>query len=315
MVSGLVSVVIPIFNEEESISELLSRLDAVICSESEAVHLEVVFVNDGSTDGSLSLLDAACQRFSWARLVVLSRNFGHQSAILAGVSRARGDAVILMDGDLQDPPELIPSLVAKWRDGFDVVYAIRRSRLGDGWAKRTSANLFYRCINWLSEVEFPRNVGDYRLISRRVIRILEKMPEKSLYLRGMVTWIGFPQTSVHFDRDARFAGRPKYTGRKMIALANDAVISFSERPLSVVTQVGMFFTVAAFGTGLFITGSLFFDSAPRAPGWLSIMLVTLGLGGIQIVSLGVIGQYIARIYRETKARPLFIVDEDRSRLD
>ncbi len=308
----LVSIVVPIFNEEATIPELLNRLGFVVSNSMIDYEVEVVVVDDGSSDSSIHLLRTACTEMPWLRVVGLSRNFGHQSAILAGISLAAGDAVVTMDGDLQDPPELIPVLVREWQRGFDVVYGVRRTRRGETFFKRTSAKLFYRFVNWLSDSELPRNVGDFRLVSRKVVDVLTGMPEKSLYLRGMVTWVGFPQASVEFDRDERFAGDTKYTIRKMLNLATDAILSFSERPLRIVTQLGALFTAAAFALSLVFVGALLFEAGPRSPGWLSTILAVLGLGGLQLISLGVIGQYVSRIYRETKGRPLFIVDVDRS---
>jgi dolichol-phosphate mannosyltransferase len=217
-----------------------------------------------------------------------------------------------MDADLQDPPELIPTMIQEWKSGSEVVYAKRRERKGDSFFKRVSAKFFYLLIDWLSDTKLPRNVGDFRLMDRVIIDQVKNLPEKSLYLRGMVSWVGFKQTAVEFDRDARFAGSTKYTISKMINLAVDALLSFSERPLRLVTRLGLLMTLFSFSAVVYLLFSVLFKPSQGTSGWLSIIATVLLLGGVQLVCLGIVGEYVSRIYRETKGRPLFIIDEKRS---
>jgi dolichol-phosphate mannosyltransferase len=274
--------------------------------------VEIIFIDDGSSDNSAHFIREKCTTDNRYKLICLSRNFGHQAAILAGLNVSLGDAVIAMDADLQDPPELIPTMIREWMSGSEVVYAKRKERKGDSLFKRTSANFFYFLIDWLSDTKLPRNVGDFRLMDRIIVNQVKNLPEKSLYLRGMVSWIGFKQTAVEFDRDARFAGSTKYTISKMVNLAVDALLSFSERPLRVVTRLGLLMTLFSFSAIVFLLFSVLFESFHGTAGWLSIIATVLLLGGVQLVCLGIVGEYVSRIYRETKGRPLFIIDEKRS---
>lgn len=307
----LVSLVIPVFNEEAGLPELFRRIDGVTSRVSD-IDLEVVFVDDGSTDESRGILLAHAAVQSHVRVVVLARNFGHQSALLAGISTANGDAVITMDADLQDPPELVPALIDAWTNGADVVHARRSSRKGESWFKLATASLFYRMIDWLSDTHLPRNVGDFRLIDRRVRDVLLELGEKSLYLRGMVAWVGFEQVTIDYDRDERFTGETKYPLKKMVSLATDAVLSFSERPLRIVTRLGLVLTGIAFSVLIFFLVTIPFGHGRLVPGWLSVIVAVLILGGVQLVCLGIVGEYISRVYREAKGRPLFIIDKRRS---
>lgn len=310
----LVSLVIPVFNEQAGLSELFRRIDGVT-AQLPNIDLEVVFVDDGSTDESRSLLLAHAHDQPHVRVVVLARNFGHQSALLAGISTANGDAIITMDADLQDPPEIVPALIDAWVNGADVVHARRQSRRGESWFKLASASLFYKMIDWLSDTHLPRNVGDFRLIDRRVRDVLLELGEKSLYLRGMVAWVGFEQVTIGYDRDERFTGETKYPLKKMVSLATDAVLSFSERPLRIVTRLGLVLTGIAFSVLIFFLITIPFGHGRLVPGWLSVIVAVLILGGVQLVCLGIVGEYISRIYREAKGRPLFIIDKRRSSPD
>ena len=310
-----ISIVIPVYNEELTLAELHDRLTAVFTDQLSDLSAEFVFVNDGSSDRSLEMLKTFAKSDSRFKIVTFSRNFGHQPALFAGIRTASGDAVVVMDADLQDPPEVIVDLVAQWRLGSDVVYAQRKDRKGESFFKRASASLFYRLINWLSDTDLPRNVGDFRLMDRRVVDILSASEEKSLYLRGLGAWVGFQQTAVEFDRDARFAGETKYSLKKMIHLASDAVLSFSEKPLRIVTRLGLVITGFAFLILLVFFASLPFGSANRVPGWLSIVTVILVLGGAQLICVGIVGEYVSRIYREVKNRPLYIIDKRQSNLE
>lgn len=307
-----VSIVFPVYCEEESLPALFERLGALFPASRGDVRFEFVFVDDGSTDRSRQHLEAFAAGDPRARVVALSRNFGHQAALLAGLHEARGDAVVLMDADLQDPPELVDELIEQWNAGFDIVYAQRRERAGDRMLKRATASIFYRLMSWLSDTNIPRNVGDFRLMDRVVVDCLRDMGERSLYLRGMSAWVGFRQTAVQYDRDARHAGTTKYPLRRMIALATDAILSFSERPLRLVTRMGMLVTLASLVWGVYLLAATLLSDYSGLSGWPSLILTILFLGGVQLVCLGIVGEYISRIYREAKGRPLYIVDRRRS---
>ena len=304
------SVVAPVFNEGENLQEFFRRMTAVL-NEIE-YESEVIIVNDGSSDDSLVLCQKQCLIDNRFKVISFSRNFGHQSAILAGITHSQGAAVITMDSDLQDPPELSPELLAKWKLGVDVVHAQRLERKGESVFKKATAQLFYVFINWISETTLPKNVGDFRLIDRRVADVVTGLGEKSLYLRGMIAWVGFRQDFVSFNRDARFAGKTKYSFSKMMNLALDALLSFSDRPLRVLTKLGLLVTSLSFMLIVFFLGTLLLSSSSPERGWPSIVLISLFLGGIQLICLGVLGEYIGRIYREVKNRPLFIIDDKNS---
>jgi glycosyltransferase involved in cell wall biosynthesis len=308
-----ISVVAPVFNESENLHEFFRRLTVVL--DGIEYESEVIIVDDGSSDDSLQLSKEQSLVDRRFKTISLSRNFGHQSAILAGITHSKGAAVVIMDSDLQDPPELIPELLTKWELGVDVVHAQRVERKGESLFKKASAKVFYRLIDWLSDTSLPQNVGDFRLMDRRVVDVLLSLGEKSLYLRGMVAWVGFKQDFISFDRDARFAGETKYSFSKMSNLALDALLSFSDRPLRVLTQLGLLVTSLSFMLILFFLGSLILGSSTPERGWLSIVLISLFLGGVQLICFGVLGEYIGRIYREAKNRPLFIIDDRNSNHD
>lgn len=301
----LISVVVPVYNEVESIAELHRRLSAVMGG---LGHHELIFVDDGSSDGTWEAMVDLAHGDKRLRLIRLSRNFGHQLALSAGLEAALGDAVVSIDADLQDPPEVIPELVARWREGFDVVYAVREHREGESRFKLATATLFYKGINRLSSMEIPEQAGDFRLLSRKALTALLAMPERSRFLRGMSTWIGFRQVGVPYARDARFAGSTKYPVRKMARLATDAVTSFSTTPIRMVFTLGLVavgFCLAALAWTLYLR--LFTDETIQ--GWTSVLVVVLFLGGVQLISVGIIGQYVGRIFDEVKGRPLYLVVE------
>ncbi len=305
MPDQLLSVVVPVFNELETVPELHRRLSAAVAG---LGRHELVFVDDGSTDGSWEALRAVAAGDPHVRLVRLSRNFGHQIALSAGLEAARGAAVVSMDGDLQDPPELIPELVQRWHDGFDVVYAVRARRRGETRFKLATAALFYRMINRMSSIEIPEQAGDFRLMSRRALDALLAMPERARFLRGMTSWVGFRQVGVEYERDARYAGTTKYPLRRMLHFASDAMTSFSTAPIRTVVTLG-FVSVLVCLAALVWTLYLRFFTDATVQGWTSVIVVVLFLGGIQLISLGIIGQYVGRIFEEVKARPLYIVAE------
>ncbi|MDX6440563.1 MAG: polyisoprenyl-phosphate glycosyltransferase [Gaiellaceae bacterium] len=301
----MLSVVSPIFNERDSVEELCRRLTLALAPLGE---YEIVLVDDGSTDGSWELLRGIAAGDERVRLLKLSRNFGHQVALTAGLDAARGDAVVLIDADLQDPPELIPDLVARWQEGFDVVYAVRGRRDGESRVRLLAIAAFYRLFRRLAATDIPADTGDFRLLSRRAVDSLARMPERARYLRGMTSWIGFRQVGVTYRRDARFAGSSKYPLAKLLRLASDGIASFSVAPIRLLTRVGfvmIVFCAAVLGWTLYTR--FFTHSAPQ--GWTSVLGVVLLLGGIQLLGMGIVGQYIARIFEETKQRPLYLVEE------
>lgn len=301
-----ISIVLPVFNESQTLPALYARLAGVMRRLGESY--ELVFVNDGSRDGSLDVLKKLAAEDSKMRVVSLSRNFGHQMAITCGLDRARGAAVIVMDADLQDPPELIPTLIERWREGYDVVYAVREERQGESLFKRATAALFYRLIRRLSRVEIPADTGDFRLLSRRAVEGLRATTERNRFVRGLVGWIGYRQTGVRFVREERAAGETKYPFRKMLKFAIDGITSFSFVPLQMATYFGFLISGASF---LYIVYAVLQKLLTDRPvtGWTSLMVAMLFLGGVQLITLGIIGEYIGRIYEEVKQRPLYLVDE------
>jgi len=299
------SLVIPIYNEEAVLPVLLHRMDALLARLDGPA--EVIFVDDGSRDSGPIVLEAKARADERYRFIKLSRNFGHQIAITTGMDRAAGDAVIVMDADLQDPPEVVLEMAARWQEGFQVVYAERLSREGESRFKRLTADLFYRLIGKLSDVEIPRNVGDFRLVDRKVLDCFRAMPERDRFVRGMFAWLGFTQTTVRFHRPPRAAGETKYSLTKMIRLALNGVISFSDAPLRLALWVGMAVSVLAMAYGGWVL-ALWALHATLAPGWTSTIIVTAFLCGANMMMTGIMGLYVGRIYAEVKGRPLYIVD-------
>lgn len=299
------SVVIPIHDEQESLQELNRRLVDVFPLLDGDV--EVLFVDDGSTDLSYPIMLELHGRDSRFKVIHLTRNFGHQLAITAGIELARGDAIVVMDGDLQHPPELLPAFAERWRDGYDVVYGVMTER-PEGWLKRMSARVYYRVLRRLASIEIPAAAGDFRLADRRVVDAFRAMPERNRFVRGMFAWLGFRQIAVPYAAPERFAGDSKYTLRRMIRLATDGLVSFSTAPLRLALDLGFAVSGLAFlfGIATLITKLV---GAFLVPGWLTIVLVTSFLGGIQLIVIGVVGEYVGRIYDEVKARPLYLVRE------
>ena len=300
------SFVIPVYNERDVLPELARRLSTVLEALDGAG--EVVLVDDGSRDGSPELLRELNERDARFKVVRLSRNFGHQVAISAGLDHAEGDAVVIMDADLQDPPEVAIELARKWREGNDVVYAVRTDRAGESRAKLWTASWFYRLLNRMSEFEVPPNVGDFRLVDRRVLDVVGGMPEHRPFLRGMFAWVGFDQTGVTYERAARPAGKTKYSLPKMLTFALDGITSFSTAPLRLVLNAGFIFSALSFALGV-ATIVFKFAGVDVVPGWASILTVIAFLGGIQLIVLGMIGEYVGRIHDEVKRRPLYLVRE------
>lgn len=302
----LVSVVVPVFNEDATVREMHHRLASVFDTLPD-VDCELIFVDDGSRDRSLDLLLEIAADDERLQVIGLSRNFGHQAAITAGIDHASGDAVILIDGDLQDPPEVIPEMIDRWREGADVVYGARIARKGESAFKRGTAKAFYRAIGRLSDTPLPVDAGDFRLLDRAVADVLRDMREETRYLRGMVAWAGFRQEALPYERDERFAGATKYSLRKMIKLGLDGLASFSGRPLVIAAELGAIITVGAFIYLLWIVASRLADPHSVVAGWTSVLVAILFLGGVQLLSIGILGVYVGRVFGETKRRPLYVV--------
>jgi polyisoprenyl-phosphate glycosyltransferase len=304
------SVVVPVFNEAESLSELYRRLAGVMQSLGEP--WEIIFVNDGSTDETSDRLKEIKKKDGHIRVAEFVRNFGHQIAVTAGMDIAEGSAVIIIDADLQDPPEVIPDLIARWKQGYEVVYAIRSEREGETWLKEFTAKLFYRLIYRITDVKIPLDTGDFRLLDEKVVAVLRTMRERHRFLRGMAAWVGFRQIGVPYRRHARFAGKTKYPLGKMIRLALNAVTSFSYFPLQMATYLGFFCAgIAAIAIPIVVilrlTGSgAFFGQA-------TTLISVLFLGGVQLICVGILGEYIGRVYDEVKGRPLYIMREEENR--
>ena len=299
------SVVIPIYNEEANIGALYQRLGAVLAGMGQSC--ELIFVDDGSRDTSLARLQRlAAQDPGHVRYVALSRNFGHQVAVTAGLDRARGAAVVIIDADLQDPPELIPALYARLREGYEVVYARRRSRQGESAVKKLTARLFYRLLARLTPIPIPLDAGDFRIIGRPVLLALRQMPEQNKFLRGQIAWVGFRQTWVDYDRAGRAGGETGYTYARMLRLALDAITSFSDAPLKLATLLGFTVSGVAFLLMLYTLYSRLLRQ-DYEPGWASLMMSILFLGGVQLIAVGIIGEYLARLSANVRQRPLYIV--------
>jgi dolichol-phosphate mannosyltransferase len=305
---ALLSVVTPMHDEQDNARTLYERVAAAL----EGIDWELVIVNDGSRDGTAAVLAEIAAADERVKVISLSRNFGHQPALTAGLDHAAGDAVVMIDADLQDPPELIPALVERWRAGADVVYAVRESREGETRMKIWTAHVFYRLMARLAQIELPVDSGDFRLMDRRALDALLAMPERNRFLRGMTVWIGFTQTAVPYKRDPRFAGETKFTFRRMLRFAFDAISSFSYFPLQAATVLGFVISVLALlGIPVIVYARI---KGLFVPGISSTLVALLLLGGIQLITLGVIGEYVGRIYDEVKRRPLYVV-RDRVNMD
>jgi dolichol-phosphate mannosyltransferase len=303
----LLSVVIPIYSEEDTIEEFYTRMKSVLVKlEKEYCH-EIIFVNDGSTDRSLIILRELCQSDQTVRIINFSRNFGHQVAITAGIDHAVGDAVVVIDGDLQDPPELLADMVVKWQEGYKIVYGVRKVRKGESAFKLLTASLFYRILDKLSDVKLPLDAGDFRLLDRDVVEALGSIREENRYIRGLISWIGYPQYGLTYERDSRYAGETKFNLKKMLKFALDGITGFSDKPLRLSGKLGMLITFVAFLWMIWLIFCKITDPQSTTPGWTSLLVVVLFLGGVQLISIGVLGEYIGRIHRETKQRPLYIV--------
>jgi dolichol-phosphate mannosyltransferase len=301
-----ISIVVPVYNEEAGIQEFYKRIKKVT-QNLDCDSTEIIFIDDGSQDSSYRQLIELAQHDSTLKVIKFSRNFGHQIAISAGMENAKGDAVVIIDADLQDPPEVIHQFVAKWKEGFDVVFGVRLTREGESRLKLWTAAMFYRILRFIAQIDIPVDTGDFRLMSRRALKHVIALPERDRFVRGLVSWIGFKQCGVSYSREKRNAGETKYPYRKMLRFALDGITSFSNLPLKLASFLGYLTSLLAFlyACGVFIQKSLGYT----VQGWATIMIGLLFLGGVQLVCLGIIGEYIGRIFNETKNRPLYIIEE------
>ena len=302
-----ISVVVPMYCEEEVANESYNRLTKVLRS-IENYDYEIIFVDDGSNDNTLAILKTLVLEDKHAKIVVFSRNFGHQCAVSAGLKYVSGDIAVIIDADLQDPPEVIPDMLKKYEEGYEVIYAKRKKRNGESLFKLLTANIFYRFINLLSEVAIPKDTGDFRLVDKKVVDYINKLPEHNKFLRGLFSWVGFRQTAFEYERQSRFAGTTKYPLKKMIKFASDAIISFSSKPLKLAGQLGLITIFISFCLIIYSLIAYFYELS-ITPGWTSIMIAVTFFSGIQLISLWIMSEYIARIYDETKDRPSYIISE------
>jgi len=300
-----VAVVVPFLNEAENLPLLYERLSGVLAAEPEA--FDVLFVDDGSSDGSAAWVAGRAASDPHVKLLRLSRNFGHQLAITAGMDHADGDAVVIMDADLQDPPEVVPELLRRWREGHEIVYAVRTSRSGEPWLKLLLAATFYKAFRRMANVDVPLDAGDFRLVDRKVIDALKQVRELHRFVRGLTCWVGFSQTAVHYERAPRHAGTTKYPVWKSMRLAWDAITSFSSTPLRWMTFFGLVVSIAGLLQAVRVIVDRLLYPASMERGWASVVAIMLFLGGVQLISLGLIGQYVGRIFEESKKRPLYFV--------
>lgn len=301
----LLSVIVPLYNEEEIVAKTFSVLEQELAE----IDHELIFVNDGSTDRTREILESLLPQTPQNRLINFSRNFGHQAAFSAGLRHARGRAVVIIDGDLQDPPALIHDMLKKWEEGYQVVYAQRKKRKGETFFKKASAHAFYKILHALTSIDIPMDTGDFRLMDRVVVDQLNALPERNRFLRGLVCWVGFKRIGILYDRKERTAGKTKYPLRKMLRLAMDGITSFSTTPLKISFLTGMLATIVAFGLFVWSVLEKFLNPVTTVSGWASLMTAIVFFGGIQLMSIGILGEYIGRIYEEVKQRPLYIEDK------
>jgi len=301
-----ISVVIPVFNEENNIQELYLRLIKVLNSLSD--NYEIIFVDDGSIDNSFKIIKNLSLSDDKVKYIQLSRNFGHQIAVTAGLDNTSGDKVVIIDADLQDPPEVIIELYEKLLDDYDVVYAKRKERKGDSFFKKITAKIFYRILSKITSIDIPIDTGDFRIMNKKVVEVLKNMPEQNKFIRGQISWAGFRQTHINYVRVERFAGETGYNYSKMIRFAKDGITAFSDFPLKMVTLMGFLVAIIAFGVMIYALYSKYILGG-AVPGWASLMISMLFLGGVQLIGIGIIGEYIGRIASNVKNRPLYVVNQ------
>ena len=302
----LLTIIVPVYNEEEVLPEFHRRLAGVL--DGLAMKSEIIYVNDGSVDGSVNQMRKLKAEDGRVAMIDLSRNFGKEIAMTAGLDHSHGDAVVVIDADLQDPPELIPDMIEHWQSGYDVVYAQRTSRAGESAFKKTTAHVFYRVMQQLSRVSIPPDAGDFRLLSRRAVDALSGLREQHRFMKGLFAWIGYPQKAIPYERDARYDGKTKWSYVSLWNFAIEGITSFSTLPLKVATYLGVLTAFSAFIFGMFIVVKTIFFGNP-VPGYPSLLVVVLFLGGIQLMALGVIGEYLGRMFDETKGRPLYLIKD------
>ena len=301
-----ISVVIPIFNEEKNINPLLQRLIPIVNKS----RYEIIFVSDGSTDQSETIVKKAAEKNKNIKLVAFQRNFGHQMALTCGYQMAKGDVVVSIDADLQDPPEIIPKMINEWQRGAKIVYAQRKERQDEGWFKKISARIFYRLINFLSDVPIPNDVGDFRLLDRQVVNFINNLPERSRFLRGLVAWPGFSASYIYFKREKRHSGQTHYPLSKMVNFALEGIISFSVKPLRLASYLGFFTALFGFlGIIYALYRRLFLPHQYWVTGWTALFVAIIFLGGIQLITIGIIGEYIGKIYQQLQNRPFYLIKE------
>lgn len=303
-----ISVVIPMYYEEEVANECYNRVEKVLSSIPNYEY-EIIFVNDGSKDKTLSILEEIAKKNNNVKVISFSRNFGHQCAVTAGIKYVTGDAIVIIDADLQDPPELIPDMLKLWEQGYEVIYGKRKTRDGESKFKLLTAKMFYETLNALSDVEIPKDTGDFRLVDRKVVDIINSLPEHNKFLRGLFSWVGFKQTPFEYERKERFAGKTKYSLKKMLKLASDGIISFSTKPLKMVGGIGIISVIVSFLILIYSLLSYIFHWNQLTAGWTSLMVTITFLSGVILISLWMISEYIGRIYDEVKDRPQYIIDK------
>ncbi|MBR5254353.1 MAG: glycosyltransferase family 2 protein [Bacteroidales bacterium] len=302
-----ISAIVPSYNEEKNVPLIYKRLTDTLSKISDKY--EIIFVNDCSKDSTLSVIKQISEKDSHVKYISFSRNFGHQIAVSAGLDMCKGKAVVIIDGDLQDPPELILEMYKKYQEGYKVVYAKRKTREGETWFKKATAKLFYRFLAAMTSIEIPVDVGDFRLIDKVIVNHLRNMPEKSKYIRGQISWIGYKQTFVEYHRDARLYGKTNYPLKKMLRLAFDGITAFSDKPLKMASAIGIISAILSLLAIVYALISHFiFDSA--VSGWTSLIISVLFIGGVQLITIGIIGEYIARINNDVRNRPLYIIEEE-----
>lgn len=304
-----ISVVIPMYYEEEVVDICYKRVVNNLKKLSDKYNYEIIFINDGSKDSTLEILKKIASNDDNVKIISFSRNFGHQAAVTAGIRNVTGDAIIIMDADLQDPPELFEGMIEKWEEGYEVVYGKRKTREGESIFKLLTARMFYNTLNKLSEIEIPKDTGDFRLVDRKVIDVIATLPEHNKFLRGLFSWVGFNQYAYEYNRINRVAGKTKYPFKKMFKLATDGILSFSAKPLKIVGAIGIFSVIVSIMILIYSIVSYMFKLNSLTPGWTSIMCTMTFIGGIILISLWMIGEYIARIYEESLGRPEYIIDE------
>jgi predicted glycosyltransferase len=304
-----ISVVIPMYYEEEVADICYKRVVNNLKKLSDKYSYEIIFINDGSKDSTLEILKKIASNDDNVKIISFSRNFGHQAAVTAGIRNVTGDAIIIMDADLQDPPELFEGMIEKWEEGYEVVYGKRKTREGESIFKLLTARMFYNTLNKLSEIEIPKDTGDFRLVDRKVIDVIATLPEHNKFLRGLFSWVGFNQYAYEYNRVNRVAGKTKYPFKKMFKLATDGILSFSAKPLKIVGAIGIFSVIVSIIILIYSIVSYMFKLNSLTPGWTSIMCTMTFIGGIILISLWMIGEYIARIYEESLGRPEYIIDE------